>query len=49
MTSLEQYFQQFRDQIIGIDQDFVTPFGQKKLVYTILSDLGLEEDGQPAP
>ena len=34
MTSLEQYFQQFRDQIIGIDQDFVTPFGQKKLVYT---------------
>ena len=34
MTSLEQYFQQFRDQIIGIDQGFVTPFGQKKLVYT---------------
>ena len=43
MTSLEQYFQQFRDQIIGIDQDFVTPFGQKKrgpwvglLVMTVL-------------
>ncbi|MDG1422197.1 MAG: aminotransferase class V-fold PLP-dependent enzyme, partial [Flavobacteriaceae bacterium] len=34
MTSLEQYFQQFRDHIIGIDQDFVTPYGQKKLVYT---------------
>ena len=34
MNSLEQYFQQFRDHIIGIDQDFVTPFGQKKLVYT---------------
>ena len=30
----QQYFQQFRDHIIGIDQDFVTPYGQKKLVYT---------------
>ena len=34
MTSLENYFQQFRDQIIGIDQNFISPFGEQKLVYT---------------
>jgi selenocysteine lyase/cysteine desulfurase len=34
MTSLEHYFQQFRDQIIGIDQNFISPFGEQKLVYT---------------
>jgi selenocysteine lyase/cysteine desulfurase len=32
--SLEVYFQQFRKHIIGIDQTFVSPFGEKKLVYT---------------
>ena len=31
--SLEQYFSQFRKHIIGIDQSFETPFGQKKIVY----------------
>ena len=34
MTSLEHYFQQFREQIIGIDQTFVSPYGEQKLIYT---------------
>ena len=33
-TKLEHYFQQFRKNIIGIDQEFETPFGIKKIVYT---------------
>ncbi|NHM07710.1 aminotransferase class V-fold PLP-dependent enzyme [Flavobacterium sp. CYK-4] len=33
-TELEQYFKQFRQNIIGIDQEFVSPFGSKKIVYT---------------
>ncbi len=34
LKSLEQYFQQFRNHIIGIDQEFETPFGKKKIIYT---------------
>ncbi|MCB9341468.1 MAG: aminotransferase class V-fold PLP-dependent enzyme [Lewinellaceae bacterium] len=30
---LEQYFQPFRHQIIGIDQHFPTPFGEQKILY----------------
>jgi selenocysteine lyase/cysteine desulfurase len=33
-TQLEQYFQQFRNNIIGIDQDFESPYGQQKIIYT---------------
>ena len=33
MNSLEQYFQQFREHIIGIDQKFDTPYGKQDLVY----------------
>lgn len=33
-TELEQYFQQFRENIIGIDQEFVSPFGKKQIIYT---------------
>lgn len=33
-TKLEHYFHQFRQNIIGIDQEFETPFGKKKIVYT---------------
>jgi selenocysteine lyase/cysteine desulfurase len=33
-TALEQYFQQFRKNIIGIDQEFVSPFGKRKIIYT---------------
>lgn len=31
--NLENYFQQFRKNIVGIDHTFVTPFGQKKIIY----------------
>ena len=34
MVSLEQYFQPFREQIVGVDQKFVSPYGEKKLIYT---------------
>src|SRR6478752_2186609 len=33
-TQLEQYFQQFRDNIIGIDQEFDSPYGRQKIIYT---------------
>ncbi len=33
-TELEQYFEQFRKNIIGIGQEFTSPFGQKQIVYT---------------
>lgn len=33
-TTLEIYFQTFREQIIGINQEFDSPFGTKKIVYT---------------
>ncbi|MEM9548250.1 MAG: aminotransferase class V-fold PLP-dependent enzyme [Bacteroidota bacterium] len=32
-ASLEQYFDQFRRQIIGQDQEFTSPFGKQKIVY----------------
>lgn len=31
--SLEQYFEKFRKEIVGIDQTFETPYGIKKIVY----------------
>jgi selenocysteine lyase/cysteine desulfurase len=33
-TELETYFKQFRKNIIGIDQEFESPFGKKKITYT---------------
>lgn len=33
-TELEQYFSKFRNHIIGIDQEFESPFGNKRIVYT---------------
>ena len=33
-SDLEQYFNQFRSNIIGIDQEFETPFGTQKIIYT---------------
>ena len=33
-SQLELYFQQFRKNIIGIDQKFLSPYGSKKIVYT---------------
>jgi selenocysteine lyase/cysteine desulfurase len=32
--SLEQYFNQFRKNIVGINQTFLSPYGEKKMVYT---------------
>ncbi len=34
LETLEQYFEKFRKQIIGIDQTFETPYGEQNLVYT---------------
>lgn len=34
ISKLEQYFQKFRQHIIGIDQEFESPFGTKKIIYT---------------
>ncbi len=33
-TDLETYFEQFRKNIIGINQQFESPFGTKKIIYT---------------
>ncbi|MEY8849274.1 aminotransferase class V-fold PLP-dependent enzyme [Psychroserpens sp. XS_ASV72] len=33
-SQLENYFQQFRQHIIGIDQEFDSPFGKQKIIYT---------------
>jgi len=33
-SALELYFNQFRQHIIGIDQEFVSPFGTQKIIYT---------------
>lgn len=33
-TELEHYFLKFRNNIVGIDQDFESPFGTQKIVYT---------------
>ena len=32
--SLEQYFDKFRNNIVGINQEFETPYGVKKIIYT---------------
>jgi selenocysteine lyase/cysteine desulfurase len=34
VTELEQYFNQFRKNIIGIDQQFDSPYGTQKIIYT---------------
>ncbi|MBN4070844.1 aminotransferase class V-fold PLP-dependent enzyme [Olleya sp. AH-315-F22] len=33
-SKLEEYFNQFRDNIVGIDQAFESPYGTQKIVYT---------------
>ncbi|MCV6629621.1 MAG: aminotransferase class V-fold PLP-dependent enzyme [Flavobacteriaceae bacterium] len=33
MDNLDKYFESFRNNIVGIDQHFHTPFGEKKVVY----------------
>lgn len=33
MTELEKYFQKFRNNIIGINQEFESPYGNQKIIY----------------
>jgi selenocysteine lyase/cysteine desulfurase len=33
MSELEKHFEHFRDKIIGIDQTFESPFGEKEIIY----------------
>ena len=33
MSSLEKHFLKFRENVIGIDQEFETPYGKKKMIY----------------
>ncbi len=33
MRDLEKYFEKFRKNIIGIDQTFISPYGEQKIVY----------------
>lgn len=33
-TELEAYFKPFRDNIIGINQEFESPYGTRRIVYT---------------
>ena len=32
-TSLETYFQPYREKVIGYDQTFVSPYGEKRIFY----------------
>ena len=32
--NLEHYFRKFRKNIVGIDQTFISPLGEKKIIYT---------------
>ncbi|MGB5417188.1 aminotransferase class V-fold PLP-dependent enzyme, partial [Algibacter sp.] len=34
VSNLEQYFEQFRKNIVGIDQYFDSPYGRKKIIYS---------------
>jgi hypothetical protein len=33
MRHLEKYFENFRKNIIGIDQTFQSPYGEQKIIY----------------
>ena len=32
-TSLEAYFSKFRENVVGVDQEFLSPYGKKKIIY----------------
>ena len=34
ITQLEKYFEPFRNNIVGINQTFVSPYGEQKIIYT---------------
>jgi selenocysteine lyase/cysteine desulfurase len=33
MAELEKYFEKYRKNIVGIDQDIETPYGKRRLIY----------------
>ncbi|GAA3555953.1 aminotransferase class V-fold PLP-dependent enzyme [Snuella lapsa] len=33
-SNLESYFKPFRDNIVGIDQEFTSPYGKQKIIYS---------------
>lgn len=33
-TDLEKYFNKFRENIVGVDQTFISPYGEQKIIYT---------------
>lgn len=33
MSELERYFREFRQNIVGIDQEFMSPYGRQKIIY----------------
>jgi len=33
-SELEKYFSKFRQHIVGIDQEFESPYGKQKIIYT---------------
>lgn len=33
MSGLEKYFARFRENIVGVEQSFLSPYGEKKIVY----------------
>jgi len=33
MSSLEKHFEKFRNNVVGVNQTFITPFGKKKMIY----------------
>ena len=33
MSELERYFQKFRNNIVGIDESFSSPYGEQKIHY----------------
>ena len=35
-SNLEAYFKPFRDNIIGIDQEFTSAYGKQKVIYSAL-------------
>ena len=34
ISELEQYFQQFRNNVVGVNQSFQSPYGEKEIIYT---------------
>lgn len=34
MTNIEQYFNKFKNNIVGINQTYISPYGEQKMIYT---------------